>query len=227
VKIQIPLSNYSGQDIYLAFKYRNNGGQSGHVWSVDDFNIYNLDTYTDAELVAITAPNSGTDLTNEETVVVKIKNNGTHNITNFPLQLKVDEQLLATEFFTGYIPSMQVAVYLFSHKIDLSVEDKTYTITVAVDLEADATLHNNSKTITVTHLPNSVISYENNPLVAWVIDNQLFVEGMQCGERWRIYSAIGTLVSQGIVYDKTVKMRLNTRGVYIFQSGKNVIKVVY
>jgi len=40
-KITIPLNAYAGQDIYLAFRYRNNGGQTGHMWSVDDINIYN------------------------------------------------------------------------------------------------------------------------------------------------------------------------------------------
>jgi hypothetical protein len=229
VKIEIPLSNYAGKDIYIAFKYRNYGGDTGHMWSVDDFNIYNLDTNLDAELVAITTPVSGKDLTSEETVTVKIKNNGTDNISYFPLMLEVDAILLATETFTGFIPSMQETVYTFSRKIDLSEADKTYTITVTVDMEGDENPNNNSKTIKVTHFPpdENITEHEINPLKAWVNDDRLFVEGLNVGESWRIYSVIGTLLEQGVARNETMSVRLNARGVYIFRSGNKALKVVY
>ncbi|MDR2971508.1 MAG: choice-of-anchor J domain-containing protein [Bacteroidales bacterium] len=229
VKIEIPLNNYAGQDIYIAFKYKNYGGQTGHMWSVDDFNIYNLDTYIDAELVAITAPTSGQNLTDEEAVTVKIKNNSTENISYFPLTIEIDETLPVTETFMGFIPSMQETVYTFSHKIDLSEAGKTYTITVTVDVEGDENTDNNSKTITVLHIPpdENVTEYEINPLKAWVQDDRLFIEGLNVGDPWRVYSVIGTLVYQGIAHSERLSIKLNARGVYIIQSENRIGKVVY
>ena len=222
VKIEIPLNSYAGKDIYIAFKYKNNGGQSGHIWSVDDFNIYNLDAYVDAELVAITSPASSENLTDKETVTVKIKNNGTHNISNFPLTLEVDETLPVTETFTGFIPTMQETVYTFARKIDLSEAGKTYTITVTVDAEGDENAGNNSKTIKVTHIPPDVYAteYDVNPLKAYIKNDRLFVEGLRVGDHWRIYSVIGTLVYQGIAQSEKINMKLNTRGIYIIQQEK-------
>ena len=152
IKIQVPLTAYAGQNIYLAFKYRNNGGQSGHMWSVDDVNIYNLNTYIDAELVAISAPPSlGVDLTNEEAVTVQIKNNGNQAISNFLLKLNVNETLQITETFTGTIPSLNEGEYTFSQKIDLSDKNKGYKMTATVEVAGDEVAHNNSKTITVVN----------------------------------------------------------------------------
>ena len=227
VKIEISLNDYAGQDIYFAFKYTTPNIDNGHMWSVDNFNIYNLNTYTDAELVAITAPSTGVSLTNEEEVKVKIKNNGTENISNFPLMLEVDQVLLATETFTGSIPSMHEAEYIFIQKIDLSELDKTYTVTATVNVEEDENANNNSKSISVTHLPNSVIVNEINPLKTWVSNDMLYIDGLKVGDDWRIYSVIGSLVLNGVAHNETVRVKLDTHGVYILQSGNHVVKVVY
>ena len=228
VKIEIPLSNYAGKDIYIAFKYKNNGGDSGHIWSVDDFNIYRLDAHVDAELIAITAPTSGKELTDAEKVVVKLKNNGTDAISNFPLTLKIDDTTPITETFAGFIPTMQETVYTFVQTADLS-EVKTYTITVTVGVEGDENGNNNAKTITVVHLPpdESVAEYDLHPLKAWVQNDRLYIEGLTVGDHWRIYSVIGKLVNQGIVQSEKMSVKLNTQGVYIIQSGDKRAKVVY
>ena len=231
VKLEFPLSNYAGQDVYIAFKYKNNGGESGHWWSIDDFNISRLDTVMEAELVAITAPTTGMNLTDQEEVVVKIKNNGSSNISNFPLTLKLDETLVTTETFTGYIISMQEVTYRFVQKVDLSEPDRSYKITVTVDLENDVDATNNSKTITVIHLPDSVPEnvniYEINPLRAWAQNDMLYIEGLNVGEPWRVYSIIGALVYQGVARNEIVSFKPKSHGFYIIQSGKNAVKAVY
>ena len=227
VKIEIPLNSYAGQDIYIGFKYTTPNIDNGHMWSIDDFLIYNLNTYTDAELVAITAPSTGINLTNEEVVKVIIKNNGTGNISNFPLTLEVDQTFIATETFTGFIPSMHESEYIFTQTIDLSEVNKTYTITASVNLNGDENADNNSKTITVTHLPNSVVTNEMNPLKVWISNDILYINGLNFGDSWRLYSVVGQIVSQGIAHNETVSVKLQTRGVYILQSDIYAIKVLY
>ena len=229
IKIEIPLNSYAGQNIYIAFKFRDNGGDTGHMWSIDDFKIYNLNTNKDAELLAITAPTTGKNLTDEEEVIVKIKNNGTNNISNFPLTLELDDALLATETFTGYIPSMQVATYRFVQNVDLSEPDRSYTIKVTVDLENDEDAANNFKTIIVTHIPDTVnVSvYEINPLRAWSQNDMLYIDGLNVGDTWRVYSVIGALVYQGVARNETVSFKPKTHGFYMIQSGKRAVKALY
>jgi len=227
VRVEIPLSDYAGKDIYIGFKYRNNGGQSGHMWSVDDFNIYSLNTHIDAELVAITTPLSGMNLTDAETVKVKLKNNGSHNITNFPLMLELDGALLATETFTGFIPTKQETVYTFLQKADLSEADRTYTITATVNVAEDEDADNNSKTTTVTHFPNGVAVSEINPLYIWLEGDRMYIGGLNVGDNWSVYSIIGQLAYQGVAHHETVSFKPKVRGVYMIQSGGRVMKAVY
>jgi hypothetical protein len=42
VRILLSLNAYAGKDIFLAFRYRNSGGETGHMWSVDNVKIFNL-----------------------------------------------------------------------------------------------------------------------------------------------------------------------------------------
>ena len=148
-RIEVPLSAYSGKDIYIAFKYTNSGGQSGHIWSIDDVNIFNLNNFIDAEVVEITAPPSlDMNMTNTEPITVKIKNNGGDKMNGFKLILECNGAVVATENYTGYITSLATANYTFNTKLNLSAAG-TYSIKVTIVLEDDMNLSNNFKTKTV------------------------------------------------------------------------------
>ncbi|MDR2970887.1 MAG: choice-of-anchor J domain-containing protein [Bacteroidales bacterium] len=145
-RIEIPLSAYSGKDIYIAFKYTNSGGQSGHMWSLDDIRVFNLSNYIDAEVVEITAPPEiNMNLTSEETVTVKIKNNGGTSISGFQLVLEHNDIVVATENYTGYITSLASANYTFNKRLNLSAEGD-HTLKVTIVLENDMDPSNDSKT---------------------------------------------------------------------------------
>jgi hypothetical protein len=148
-RIEVPLSAYAGKNIYIAFRYKNSGGQSGHTWSIDDINIFNLNNHIDAEVMEIaTPPSLGMNLSNAEPVTVKIKNNGGDKISGFKLILECNGTLLATETYTGYITSLASASYTFIEKLNLS-EAGTYNIKVTIVLEDDMNPNNDSKTKTV------------------------------------------------------------------------------
>ncbi|MDR0207001.1 MAG: choice-of-anchor J domain-containing protein [Bacteroidales bacterium] len=145
-RIEVPLSAYAGKNIYVAFKYTNTGGESGHCWSLDDINVFNLNNFIDAEIVEISAPPSlGMNLTAAETVTVKIKNNGGANISGFQLKLEYNGEEIATENYTGYIISLAAANYTFNKKLNLSAAGN-HIIKVTVVLPDDMNPNNDSKT---------------------------------------------------------------------------------
>ena len=228
-KIEVPLKQYAGKDIYIAFKYTNSGGQSGHMWSVDDINVFNLSNYIDAEVVEITAPPAlGMNLTNAEPVTVKIKNNGGSNIGGFKLILECDGTEVATETYSGYINSLASVSYTFNKKVNLSAAGN-HTLKVTVVLEGDMNPNNDSKTKIIE---NSVISVNEanddfQRLTARVENGNLYVGGLNIGEVLEVYSVIGNCIYKNVVRSETACITLNSRGVYIVKSGEKVLKVVY
>jgi hypothetical protein len=228
-RIEVSLKQYAGKDIYIAFKYTNSGGQNGHMWSVDDINVFNLSNHIDAEVVEITSPPSfGVNLTNAEPVTVKIKNNGGGNIGGFTLILECNGTVVATETYSGYINSLTSASYTFYKKVNLSASGN-HTIKVTVVLEGDMNPNNDSKTKIVE---NSVLSVNEESddfqrLAAWVEDGNLHVSRLNIGQFLEVYSVIGKAVYWGLIQSEDVSVALGTRGVYIVKSGSRVSKVVY
>ena len=146
IKLEFSLNAYAGQNVYVAFRYKTNGGQSGHIWSLDDIKVLNLDTFIDAEVMDITSPTSlEINLTDAEPVTAKIKNNGGDPLSNFQLQLEHNGAVVATENYTGFIPSLASANYTFTKKLDLSAEGN-HTIKVTVIAAGDMEPINDSKT---------------------------------------------------------------------------------
>jgi hypothetical protein len=196
---------------------------------LDDIAVYNLNPDIDAELLAITdPPEVGINMTDAETVTVKVKNNGGAPISGFQLKLELDDELIATENYTGFINSLSTASYTFANKIDLSAAG-TYSVRVTIDLEGDMEPSNDSKTKTVENKVNLGIDATGGaqPLVAWIDNDILYVKGLQAGDRCNVYSVMGQLIYSQPVHSETVSINLNARGFYIIQSGCRVVKIVY
>jgi hypothetical protein len=149
VRVEVPLKDYAGQNIYIAFRYKDNSGDYGYGWSIDDVRIFNLSNHIDAELAEITAPvSNGMNMTGTEPVSVKIKNNGGDAISGLQLILERDGNHVATETFTGSIASLETATHTFNNTLDFSAAD-TSTLKVTVVLEDDMDPSNNYKSKTI------------------------------------------------------------------------------
>jgi len=96
-------------------------------------------------------PNNGV-LTNAETVEVLIRNFGTVTQTNFPLELRLDGNLIATENFGGSIIPNGTATFTFAQTLDLSNPGQSFSIEVKTNLTGDEFTPNDSFTKIVTHL---------------------------------------------------------------------------
>ena len=124
----------------------------GYGIQLDDISIINFTDYVDAELLEITAPAAGShiNLTNSEPVTVIIKNNGSASITGFPVVLEHNGNPIATETFTGNIPSLGQSSFTFAATLNLSAAGE-HEIKATVNLPNDVVPENNSKTIVVTN----------------------------------------------------------------------------
>jgi len=148
-KIAIPLADYIGETIYIAFVY---GGTNAHSWYIDDVAVFDFSGYVDAEIASIVAPASGINMSNAEPVRVMVKNNGSDPLTDFDLVVELDGTVIATEPYTGApIASLTQAEYTFTATLDLSAEG-SYTIKVTAIVEDDQVPANDSKTVTITNI---------------------------------------------------------------------------
>ncbi|PKP24684.1 MAG: hypothetical protein CVU03_11405 [Bacteroidetes bacterium HGW-Bacteroidetes-2] len=100
---------------------------------------------------SILNPNDGI-LTTNESVQVSVRNFGLNAQTNFPLELRVDGNLVATENFVGTINPNESANYTFTQTVDLSTQGQTYVIAARTNLTGDEFPGNDSFTKNVTHL---------------------------------------------------------------------------
>jgi len=104
----------------------------------------------DVGAVSIDTPVTGA-LTNAETVKVKLYNFGENSQSNIPVSLKVNGNVVATETYTGSIPSGATADYTFTAKANLGIEGQTYTLVAETTLSGDEDNANNAITKNVTH----------------------------------------------------------------------------
>jgi subtilisin-like proprotein convertase family protein len=127
-------------------EYMNSGrkGVVGVFKIAPDFN-------NDVGAVDIVSPVDGI-LTNAESVEVTIFNFGLDPQSNFPLELRVDGNLVATETFTGTVAPTMSASFTFAQTVDLSIPGQTYTLEVRTDLSGDEDANNDSVTEDVTNI---------------------------------------------------------------------------
>ena len=90
----------------------------------------------DVGVSAIINPQDGV-LGSSETVEIEIRNFGLNAQNNIPLELRVDDVLVASENFTGTIMPNEVANYTFTQTVDLSIGGTAYEISARTVLPGD------------------------------------------------------------------------------------------
>ena len=90
----------------------------------------------DLGVVDIVSPINGT-LSNNEPITVTIYNYGENPQSNFPLNLYLNGNLVATETYTANIASGENANYTFNATLNLGNEGETYSIGAETQLAAD------------------------------------------------------------------------------------------
>jgi len=99
----------------------------------------------------ISQPNNGL-LTANETVEVSIRNFGLSAQSNFPVELYLDGNLMATETFTGTLNSNEALPFTFNQTVDLSTSGQTYILEAKTNLTGDEFSANDDYIKQVRHL---------------------------------------------------------------------------
>lgn len=125
--------------------------QSTNTWTSRITSFRLADEFqNDLGVVAINTPNDGV-LSNNEIVEIEVRNFGTLVQSNFPVELFVDDVLVANETFTGSLDPGETATYTFTQTIDLGTPSQTYLLRAQTNLTTDEFAFNNDFEKEVTH----------------------------------------------------------------------------
>ncbi len=118
------LPQYEGQDIILAF-YATTGNINDpqqYILHITDVSIKNL-FETDAGITRLIAPGNSCSFTDNEEVVVEVKNFGTQAISNFQIAYSLNGADPIVETVSETLNYNQVMTYTFISTIDLTQQD--------------------------------------------------------------------------------------------------------
>ncbi|WP_299682211.1 GEVED domain-containing protein [uncultured Dokdonia sp.] len=101
----------------------------------------------DLGVIAITAPESGENLSDAEPVTITIENFGSADQSNFEVSFDLDGAV-TTEMFTGTITSGETVDYTFSQTVDLSAFQE-YNLCASTNLPDDADASNDTTCVTI------------------------------------------------------------------------------
>ena len=110
--------------------------------------------------------------------------------------------------------------------------DGNYTFTVTLTKGAGTPQTTGELTLTIIATAfegfvGGIDSFTAGGLKAHIQQGILYVSGLAQGSIWRVYSLGGALIYQGTAADDKAHITLPERGMYIVQSGKSEVKVVF
>lgn len=139
----------------------------------------------DLELVEITSPLSGANLSQEE-VSIKIRNNGTSSFSNVPVSYSINDGEAVSETYTGTIAAGETVSYTFATKADISKTRATYTFTATVNGEGDAIVENNTATAKVYNDGPATIPYSQGFETNEPTEGIVWIDTHNDGSTWGI-----------------------------------------
>jgi len=128
---------------------------ANNFWStrVSSFKLYgNYDN--DLGVVDIITPTDGI-LSAAESVQVRVRNFGNLDQSNFDIELRLDDNLVATETYPGTLSAGTSAVFTFSQTLNMSTQGQTYSVKAKTALAGDEFVDNDESEKNVLHLYNN------------------------------------------------------------------------
>ncbi len=162
---KIPLNG--GTQLEIAFAFSSDGSVAGTGWYIDEVNLYKTgcpgpvveDTVfitgtppEDVGVIAIDDPNSGIDLSNHESVTVRVINFGTATQSNIPVNYSINGGAAVSEVIPGPINPGDTAIYTFTTSANLLAYN-TYSFAAYTTLSSDNILINDTAYKSVTNSP--------------------------------------------------------------------------
>jgi hypothetical protein len=163
LKKTISLAAYMNQTVQIRWKgtKKATGNTFEGDMAVDDVKFFNIPPI-DAELAAIVAPvSAGCGFTATENVTISIKNNGSAPLTSVPVRYVLGTNTVNETASVNIAPGA-TGNYTFNAKANLATAG-TYTLTTTVLATNDGDPSNDSKTKTITAIPNvATFPYSQN-----------------------------------------------------------------
>jgi hypothetical protein len=201
-EIQVPLTDYAGFDVYIAFQYRNTMG-SEKLWYIDNVSIEEK-TVLDISNATITFNPASFVYTGEELI----------------------PEITVTLDGTTLVDGIDYTWSIISYDSEsTSSGTKVGTVTVSFTGRGNYT-GNTTKTYTITD-GTGVPAVTVSPLRAYMQNGALHVAGLTAGEKWTVYSVLGIPIHQGVAGKNIETLPLNARGTYIVRSAGGSVKFVY
>ena len=157
--------------------------------------------------------------TNSEPIEVKIRNLGTENQSDFPIELYLDGDLVATETFSETINVGEVAEYRFDQTLDLSTQGQTYNIRVKVILDTDQYSINDEKNQEVRHLFNNdigIVSFDSPESGIGLSDEEVSVTIKNYGADTQSFFEIQYAIDGGVAVLETVAEIVNPNETFVY-----------
>ena len=157
--------------------------------------------------------------TNSEPIEVKIRNLGTENQSDFPIELYLDGDLVATETFSETINVGEVAEYRFDQTLDLSTQGQTYNIRVKVILDTDQYSINDEKNQEVRHLFNNdigIVSFDSPESGFGLSDEEVSVTIKNYGADTQSFFEIQYAIDGGVPVLETVSDIVNPNETLVY-----------
>ncbi|MCL2027117.1 MAG: choice-of-anchor J domain-containing protein [Bacteroidales bacterium] len=157
--VRLPLFDYGGKTIHIAFRHWDCVNLlTQQMILLSDIMVDDISGFVDGEVVEIVSPANAVNMTANEAVTVKLKNNGGADITGFTLKIEVDGVLKVTETYNSTpIPSWSEMDYTFTQTVDLSGENQGYWLTVTMELADDEVAENNFTIKNVANFPSGSV----------------------------------------------------------------------
>ena len=180
-------------------------------------------------------PNSASDLTASEDIVITLQNYGTTALTNIPVSYSVNGGTTISETYSGSLVPGGTDTYTFTVPADLSAPG-LYRISTRTDLSADEFTDNdvyNENVVNDAVLGVQDLNITNAQLIVTSSDNKRFditlFSDYSKNLRLEVYDisgkllAVNTLLNEGNKYFYSLDMSYVSSGIYILNLGNNDI----
>lgn len=126
-----------------------------------NFSVQEVDKVVDLKVSDVLSPASGKDL-GQETVSVRIKNEGTDPAEGFDVGFKVNDGEATTEHISATLAAGESMDYTFTAKADLSEGPKTHTIKAFTAFDGDVVTANDTTSVKIRNSKAVVPPYSTS-----------------------------------------------------------------
>jgi hypothetical protein len=141
----------SQTSVQFRFHFSSNSLGNSDGWSIDNFRLALPTVGNDIGVVQINVPVNDTAAGSLVNANVSVTNFGTNTQTSFPVQLRLDGSLVATEIWTGTLSPNDTVTYSFN--TPYTVPNTSYILCAKTQLTNDAFMMNDENCRTYGSLP--------------------------------------------------------------------------